>query len=374
MNDPTRPLRRAFRAWRNQQRLVREARYYHDQFRRRGLKIPSPADIQNQIAERYLGKTPRRKGDLRILAIYHDHNWEGPAFGSSLAAFGEVRHVDWRAVTIEELLRTVHNWANERSFDVAFTYLSGHQMTPASMEALRAAVRAPMVNLALNDKETFVGKIRHGQAMGARDICRWFDLCWTSTEDALEKYVVEGAIPIYLPEGGNPDVHRPYAEELRYDVSFIGQCYGNRPEVIAKLQAAGVNVVAFGPGWPNGPLPTEEMVRTWSRSRINLGFGGVLGHNNTFCLKARDFEVPLSGRLYLTEHHAELSPFYEIGREIVTYTGFDDLLAKVRLLLAHPEEADAIGQAGRARILREHTWEMRFARVFELVGALAKEE
>jgi spore maturation protein CgeB len=371
MNDPTRPLRRAFRAWRNQQRLVREARYYHNEFRRRGLKIPSPADIQNQITGRFPGQTPRRKGSLRILAIYHDYNWEGPAFGTSLAAFGEVRHVDWMGLTAEKLVQAVSASA---PLDVAFTYLSGEQMTPASMEALRTATRAPLVNLALNDKETFVGKIRRGQAMGARDICRWFDLCWTSTEDALEKYVVEGAIPIYLPEGGNPDVHRPYAEELRYDVSFVGQCYGNRPEVIARLQDAGVKVVAFGPGWPNGPLPTEEMIRTWSRSRINLGFGGVLGHKDTFCLKARDFEVPLSGRPYLTEHHAELRSFFEIGQEIVTYTGFDDLLAKIRHLLAHPEEAVAIGQAGRTRVLREHTWEMRFARVFELVGALAKEE
>ena len=137
--------------------------------------------------------------------------------------------------------------------------------------------------------------------------------------DALEKYVVEGATPIYLPEGANPAVHRPYDENKVYDVSFVGQCYGNRPETIARLREAGVRVETFGPGWPNGPLTMEEMVRTWSRSRINLGFGGVLGHKETYCLKGRDFEVPMSGGLYLTEHHEELIPFYDVGREIVTY-------------------------------------------------------
>jgi len=358
--------RQQLRAGRNLNRLEAERTHYQQQFRARGLAIPDDAEIRRQIAGRFPGQTSRAKGALRILSIYHDYNWEGPALGTSLAAFGEVRHVDWQTTTSEGLLRA----AAERPFDVAFTYLSGGQMTPTSMEALRAALRAPMVNLALNDKEAFVGKVRNGHATGNRDICRYFDLCWTSTVDALEKYVVEGAIPIYLPAGGNPGVHHPYEEEKRFDVSFVGQCYGNRPGVIARLREAGVRVEAFGPGWPNGSLSTEEMVRTWSRSRINLGFGGVSGHKETYCLKARDFEVPMSGGLYLTEHHEELSPFYEIGCEIVTYAGFDELLEKIRGLLSRPKEAEAIRRAGYARALREHTWERRFERVFRLMGVL----
>lgn len=329
---------------------------------------------------------PKAKGDLHILAIYHNYNWEGPSLGSSLAAFGEVRHIDWRdpalaggmqpddlgwkAAMNEGLLEKAHAWAEHRPFDAVFTYLSGEQMNPETLERLRS-LGAPMVNLALNDKETFVGKVRNGQAAGARDICRHFDLCWTSTADALEKYIVEGAIPLYLPEGANPVVHRPYDEDKVYDVSFVGQCYGNRPEIIARLREAGVRVEAFGPGWPSGALTMEEMVRTWSRSKINLGFGGVIGHKETFCLKGRDFEVPMSGGLYLTEHHAELIPFYAVGHEMVTYTDFNDLLEKIRCLLSDPDQAEKIRQAGKMRALREHTWEMRFDRVFRMLGALA---
>jgi hypothetical protein len=96
-------------------------------------------------------------------------------------------------------------------------------------------VGIPMLNLTLNDKEHFVGKVRNGQAMGSRDICRYFDICWTSTEDAIKKYCVEGAIPVYLPEGANPEVHRAYDTEKTIDVSFVGQYYGNRPEIIKRL-------------------------------------------------------------------------------------------------------------------------------------------
>jgi spore maturation protein CgeB len=207
--------------------------------------------------------------------------------------------------------------------------------------------------------------------MGIRDICRCFDLCWTSTLDALEKYCVEGATPLYLPEGANPEIHRPYEVEKTFDVSFVGQCYENRPAVIDALRKAGIRVEAFGPGWPDGPLSTGEMVRTYSRSRVNLGFGGVAGHKDTYCLKGRDFEVPMSGGLYLTEAYEELERFYEVGKEIVTYSGVEDLVEKIRWLLSNPGEAEAIRQAGRRRALSGHTWGMRFDRVFRVIGALA---
>lgn len=386
MSNMLQTARRSFRAWRNRSRLEREESHYREVFRDRGLSVPGKMEIHARIASRFSDKKPKSKGDLHILAIYHNYNWEGPSLAPSLASFGEVKYLDWRDSALaggrqqkdsgwmeamnEGLWRFAKAWADERPFDVVFTYLSGEQVNAEILEKLRG-LGAPMVNLALNDKETFVGKVRDGHAAGARDICRYFDLCWTSTIDALEKYVVEGATPLYLPEGANPEIHRPYDEEKLYDVSFVGQCYGNRPGIIARLREAGVRVEAFGPGWPGGSLSMEEMVRTWSRSRINLGFGGVLGHKETYCLKGRDFEVPMSGGLYLTEHHEELIPFYEIGREIVTYSGFDDLLEKIRWLIREPDQAETIRIAGRARALREHTWEMRFDRVFRMLGVLA---
>jgi spore maturation protein CgeB len=110
------------------------------------------------------------------------------------------------------------------------------------------------------------------------------------------------------------------------------------------------------------------MVKMYSRSRISLGFGGVVGHKDTYHLKGRDFEVPMSGGLYLTEHHEELERVYEVGKEIVTYAGQEDLVSKIRWLLSHPEEAERIRLAGRERALREHTWEMRFEKIFGLMG------
>jgi spore maturation protein CgeB len=240
---------------------------------------------------------------------------------------------------------------------------SGRERAPRSIRSLWLRVAALLVlSVAVPGCNKFKSKqlIREGNAYFKEQLY----------EDALKKYCMEGALPVHLPEGANPELHRPREQEKTIDVSFVGQCYGKRPETIRRLGEAGIRVEAFGYGWPGGPLSTEEMVRIYSRSRINLGFGGVEGHDEIYCLKGRDFEIPMSGGLYLTEYHPELETVYDLGKEIVTYRGFDELVVKIRHLLANPDEAETIRQAGFRRARKEHTWEMRFERVFTLMNLI----
>jgi spore maturation protein CgeB len=384
MNDPFKEYRKRFRIWKNNRRLEQELDHYRSIFNSYGMTIPDATSIRQTIKSKFPNLKPNPKGNLQILAIYHHYNWENESLKPSLEKFGTVRHYDWcedfnhqdkswsrsmKSKMNVELIRRVKLWAREDSTDIIFAYLSGEVVKPETVREI-SNIGIPMVNLCLNDKEAFVGKIKNGLAMGARDISRYFDLCWTSTEDALKKYCVEGALPIYLPEGANPEIHKPYDLEKSIDVSFVGQCYGNRPEIIQKLNNCGIRVEAYGYGWPNGPLSTEEMVKMYSRSKINLGFGGVVGYTNTYCLKGRDFEIPMSGGLYLTERHPELEKFYELDKEIVAYTDFDDLVEKIQDLLSNPERAEVIRDKGRQRSLNEHSWEMRFEKIFNLMGLI----
>lgn len=384
MNDPFRPLRKSFREWRNARRLDREKGEYLRAFLERKLAVPGEQEIAAAIRARFPAVRAVAKGEMGIVAIYHDYGWEEGALRPALERFGKVMVYDWgdryssacgkrirfrKEEMNRDMLAYVRRVVRENAVHVIFTYLSGWLVVPETVRAL-SSLGVPTANLALNDKEAFVGKIKGRLATGSRDICRHFGICWTSTRDAVEKYCVEGALPLYLPEGANPDLHRPYDLEKTIDVSFVGQCYGERPATIEKLRKAGFRVEAYGRGWPSGVLSTEQMVRVYSRSRINLGFGGVAGHKDTYCLKGRDFEVPMSGGLYLTRHCDELEMFYDVGREIVTYTDFDDLIGKIRWLLAHPADAEAIRKAGRERALKEHTWERRFDRLFRLMGLL----
>lgn len=364
-------------------RLAAEGRDYRQRFAAGALVLPDPETIRARLDRRYPGRAPVAKGSLSIGAVFHHYNWERDALLPSLSAFGRVRHYDWvdagfqptppqkgpagKAAMNRDLRKRIDDWHCAERLDVIFTYLSGEQITPETA-AYFEALDAPVVNMYLNDKEHFVGRVRGGYAAGMRDICRYFDLCWTSTRDALEKYCVEGATPVYLPEGANPAVHRPHDVSMDFPVSFVGQCYGRRPAVVDALGAAGIPVAAYGAGWPGGPLTTDEMVQMYSRSRINLGFSGVAEMAGAYCLKGRDFEVPMSGGLYLTEAHPELERWFRVGEEIETYRGVDDLIDTIHRLLADPARAAAIRRAGRQRALAEHTWEKRFEAVFRVMG------
>ena len=348
------------------------------------MVIPDDETLRSKLEKRFPLIVPKRKGELNIIALYHHYNWENYSLKPALEKFGQIRHYDWfdkfnhqnknwhksiKAKMNLDLINQVNKWLAEDRADVIFTYLSGELVEPETLRAIRNH-GVPMINLALNDKEHFIGKIKNGRAWGTRDICRYFDLCWTSTEDALIKYCAEGALPLYLPEGANPDIHKPNYVEKSIDVSFVGQCYGNRAAVISELRKKGIAVEAYGLGWPNGPLSTEEMVRMYSRSKINLGFGGIAGHKNTFCLKGRDFEIPMSGGLYLTEDHQELAVAFHPGEEILTYRGIGDLLQKIKHYLDHPAEAEEVRKKGYKRALHDHTWEMRFDKIFHILGLL----
>ena len=384
MNDPFKKYRRRFREWKNKHRLKRELHYYSSKFDSLHLALPDEETIRETFKHKFPCLKPTPKGNLNILAIYHHYNWENESLKHSLGKFGQVRHYDWfenfnhqrkdwhssiKAKMNEDLLHQTEQWIRDDSTDVIFTYLSGGLVFPETIKNL-GSFGVPIVNLSLNDKETFIGKTKNGQPIGMKNICRYFDLCLTSTEDALKKYCVEGVLPIYLPEGANPEIHKPYDVKKSIDVSFVGQCYGNRLTIIQALKDHDIHVEAFGEGWPNGSLSTEDMIHTYSRSKINLGFGGVAGHKDTYCLKGRDFEITMSGGLYLTEHNPELEKVYDIGNEIVTYMNFDDLVATIRYLLSNPKKAEMVRKKGFQRAHAEHTWEMRFEKIFMLMGLI----
>ena len=228
----------------------------------------------------------------------------------------------------------------------------------------------PTVNMFLDDRTKFYGRLEPTGFAGMADIANTFTLCWTSTEDAVKLYELVGARVIYLPEGANPNVYKRMDSQFDIDVSFVGQCYGQRPKTIEYLKNKGLSVQTFGRGWATGEIPVDELVKTYNRSRINLGFGTVGDSTDLFCLKGRDFEVPMSGGFYLTQYHPELEQWFEIGKEIECYRDMDDMVEKIRYYLSHPDKADEIRNAGYERATKEHTWVHRFRMAFKELGLL----
>jgi hypothetical protein len=256
------------------------------------------------------------------------------------------------------------------------------------------------------------------------EIAPAYDFCLVPEKFRLEDYRRIGANPVYCQEAANPDVYHSYDVPREYDVTFVGQCYGDRSEYIHLLRGSGVDVRVWGKGWVDygakhaqagepckercrtiegakllyrvmrdrlpslpplqtpwapippeccgSPLTDEEMVKMYSRSKVNLGFSSCgdthLRGDRVLQVRLRDFEVPMSGGFYMVEYMHELGEFFDIGREVVCYHDKEDCVAKARYYLKHGDEREQIRAAGHARCLRDHTWQKRLGDAFKTMG------
>ena len=115
----------------------------------------------------------------------------------------------------------------------------------------------------------------------------------------------------------------------------------------------------------------EEYVDILSRSKISLNFPesrknhDYLNPEVTFGCNFRDFEIPLSMSLLLTQDSEELDYFYERDNEVITFGNEADMIDKASYYSNHHSEAEKIAKKGYERAIADHTWEKRFSKLFE---------
>lgn len=279
------------------------------------------------------------------------------------------------------LLREVEAAHRESPIDVFFSYFYSACARPETIRAI-GAMGIRTANWYCNASYQF---------HLVEEIAPAYDCCLVPEAYRLEDYRRVGARPIYCQEAANPHVYKPYDVPAVYDVTFVGQAYGDRPETVRHLHDVGIDVRVWGPKWDRfapvrrdgngrevsdrrygGVLSDAALIRMYSRSKINLGFSNCgdthLDAEPVKQIRLRDFEVPMSGGFYMVEAMQELEDFFEVGREIVCYTDTRDLVEKIRYYLRHDAEREAIRAAGHERCRRDHTWHRRFERVFAEMG------
>jgi spore maturation protein CgeB len=318
----------------------------------------------------------------------------------------------------ERLVDAVRREHQRRPVDVLFGYLLNQLVYPEAIREI-SDMGILTMNYWCNGAHQFYL---------VDEISPAFDVCIVTERAALPSYEAVGAHAVYLQMAANPERYRPYALPVEYDVTFVGQRYADRPELVLYLLQQGIDVRVWGPGWtpdreygekdvglaltpgfvlrhpraavlrtaahlrsrvrrrktisPDaerrlarvaGPsLPYEELIRMYSRSRISLGFSttGDARYDDPVKIRQihlRDFEAPMSGAAYFVEFQEELTEFYNVDREIVCYSSREELAEKVGYYLDRPDEVRRLRRAGHERARRDHTWARRFQDLFSRV-------
>ena len=160
----------------------------------------------------------------------------------------------------------------ENKPDLCFFELITHQILPQTIKKITKSGRTITFNWFTDDEWRF--------DMFSRHYAPLFD--WVSTTDfkAIEKYgKIRYKNVIKTAWACNNFLYKPdFTQKKRrfeHEVSFIGKVYGNRPHLVNKLESTGINVECWGFGWPRGKISQRDLIRTFSRSRINLNFSRV---------------------------------------------------------------------------------------------------
>src|SRR3989338_1001845 len=110
----------------------------------------------------------------------------------------------------------------------------------------------------------------------------------------------------------------------------------------------------------------------FKESKINLGLTryaiddpNQIGHCQ---MKLRDFEVPMAGGFYLCEKSPGYDQEFTDGKEVVMWRTYPELVEKIHYYLRHEDERETIARAGHRRALQDHTWEVRFNKLFFELG------
>jgi len=371
--------------------------YYADLAHDRGL-VYREAEVIEQIRQRlarrgYLPR-PRQAGEVHTFAFIPRISWHASLY-PELHELGPVTEFDYAAYgySLEEfkrfgtearrrrremndlvlpVLRKAHV---ERPVDWVFVYASGLEVRAELIRAIIDELGIPVVNMCLDDKQSWAGPVLDGQRTGQVELAPEFDLSWTSARVACQWYLGEEGRPIYMPEGYDQKLFRPMPCQRDIPVSFIGKGYGFRMSVVRDLRRQGVPIQVFGKGWNTRYVSADEQVEIFNRSRINLGMGGIGYSDQLTNVKARDFEIPgTGGGLYMTTFNPDLAQHFDVGREIVCYQNREEMVELIRHFLTHPEEATDIAQRARQRCLAEHRWLHRYERICRMLGILPDDD
>lgn len=151
-----------------------------------------------------------------------------------------------------------------------------------------------------------------------------------------------------------------------------------RVSIIEELLQSGIKVTVVGAGWEeyegkgrenlailsNTGLDIKEVIALMGRSKIVLNNTNILDG-----MHERIITAMLANAVSVTNEYDMMNNFFENGKELVTFplNEIEKLPDIVKDILAHPDKAARIAEAGYQAALRAHTWEHRGEQIIKWV-------
>ena len=150
-------------------------------------------------------------------------------------------------------------------------------------------------------------------------------------ENVLEEALKINSNSFHVCEGFDSNIDRPHEIEKQYDVSFIGNVYGNRADILGKVKRP-VKVISSAYG--------EKHAIEVAKSKINLNFCTSQGASD------RVYKILAAKGFLLTDDWNNREKYFIDGEDCVIFNDIQDLNKKIKYYLNNPEEAEKIASNG----------------------------
>jgi spore maturation protein CgeB len=108
----------------------------------------------------------------------------------------------------------------------------------------------------------------------------------------------------------------------------------------------------------------ENLPKLYNASKINLSI--TMAQMKT-TVNQRVYDVSACGAFVLSDYRRDLEELFEIDREVVFYRGKHDLREKVLYFLEHKAEREELSRRAQARVLRDHTYDVRMQQLTRIM-------
>lgn len=214
----------------------------------------------------------------------------------------------------------------------------------------------------------------------------WFVIQKKSCEDAL-RYA--GAKQVsYLPMAADPSVHRALSltpddhTAFGADVSFVGAGYANRRGLLPRLLSREWTFKLWGNEWDGvtsledalqrggARIDTDTCVKVFNGTKVNINLHSWTGEGldpDGDCVNPRTFELAACGAFQIVDDRTLLSEVFT-KEQVLTFSRPEDLVPLVRQWLSDDMARRQMADAGRQRVLAEHTYDHRMRQLLTQIG------
>jgi spore maturation protein CgeB len=273
---------------------------------------------------------------------------------------GVVRHAwlnaDLESALVEPLASTMARAAARFAPDLILAVGGFHVPTPFLERLAALPGWPPLVG--------WVGDLFDGSARRAAEL---YDLVAYTDSALMARHGERGfsSRAMFLPHAATPGPSPPPAKRADRMV-FVANATPGRREIVESITAP---ISVFGPGWTveatsghnvhPGRVAHRRVAGLYASHLASLNIRNEFNVLNG--LNQRNFDPYSSATPVVTDDQGDLVRCFEPGKEVLVYRNADELNGLYNRLLGDPAQAARIGEAGRRRVMAEHTFAHRLA-------------